>query len=76
MAGLHLTSEQSASAARPPEKHAWLYCFRRQPGAVQPSSTAGVALRDSCLVEGDMVILSIEGLPTDNRRPSCTHTQR
>ena len=63
MAGLQLVSEKQERAAS--DKTAWLYCFRREPGIVQPSSKAAAALRDSCLVDGDMVMLSIEGLPTD-----------
>ncbi len=37
---------------------------------MQPSSKAAAALQDSCLNEGDMVILSIEGLPADIQRSS------
>ena len=73
VASLQLASEQRAPAARPPEKQSWLYGFQRQSRAVQPSSRAAAALRDSCLVEGDMVILSIEGPPTDDRWP-LSHT--
>ena len=63
MAGLQLISEQRAPAAGHADKPAWLYCFRREPGLVQPSAKAAAALQESCLNEGDMVILSIEGLP-------------
>lgn len=56
-----LTSEQPSPAAGPADKPAWLYCFQRALGTVQPSARASSTMQDSCLVEGDMVILSVEG---------------
>ena len=61
VAGLVLTSEQPSPAAGPADKPAWLYRFQRAPGTVQPSARASSTMQDSCLVEGDIVILSVEG---------------
>ena len=68
MAGLQLIEEQHIPAARPADNPAWLYQFRREPGTVKPSTQASAALRGTCLVEGDMVTLSTEGVPLD---PPC-----
>jgi len=65
VAGLQLTEEQHIPAARPADKPAWLYQFRREPGTVKPSTQASAALRGTCLVDGDMVTLSIAGAPLD-----------
>ena len=65
MAGLQLTEEQHISGARPADKPAWLYQFRRKPGTVTPHTQASAPLRGTCLVDGDMVTLSIEGVDLD-----------
>lgn len=71
MAGLQLASEHHSPARGPAEKPAWLYRFVREPGTVQPSVQAPRPLQDACITEGDMVILSVEGVRSITCYMSC-----
>lgn len=65
VAGLQLTAERARPPGGPRERGAWLLDFRRRgarPGSAATSaSTSAPRLEDSCLNEGDMVIISVEG---------------
>ncbi|BDA50404.1 DNA replication ATP-dependent helicase/nuclease DNA2 [Coccomyxa sp. Obi] len=59
VAGLRLTAERAKPPESPRDRGAWLLDFHRR-GATS-ASTSAPRLEDSCLNEGDMVILSVEG---------------
>lgn len=65
VAGLQLTAERAKPPGAPHERRAWLLDFHRRgaaPGsAAMSASTSAPRLEDSCLNEGDMVIISVEG---------------
>lgn len=65
VAGLQLTAERLKPPKGPREMGAWLLNFHRRGAplgsAATSASTSVPRLEDSCLNEGDMVILSVEG---------------
>ena len=67
VAGLQLCTERCQPAETPQGKDAWLYDFAREDASATPSSSSTSSqsrrsLADCCLNEGDMVLLSIEGV--------------
>ena len=72
VAGLQLCAERAHPAENPQGKDAWLYDFARSdiagptPGRGSAASlqSARSSLAECCLNEGDMVLLSIEGMAT------------
>ncbi|CAL8464813.1 g4348 [Coccomyxa elongata] len=59
VAGLQLTAERAKPPGGPRERGTWLLDFRRS--AATSASMTAPRLEDSCLNEGDMVIISVEG---------------
>ena len=66
VAGRHLTAQRPRPPERSRDRGAWLLDFRRATSsgsAATSAATSAARLEDSCLNEGDMVIIGVEGGP-------------
>ena len=78
VAGLHLTAQRPRPPEGPRDRGAWLLDFRRATSSGSAATSAATSaassasrLEDSCLNEGDMVIIGVEGVPISPLQSNC-----